>query len=104
MPNKLQQRRLNLLWHGVQLAGNETEGYAELGGGAARAAGYQDTFGEGEYMQVFELDIQHLLDEDKAVEIDYAHTMHGVGGFVAYRLTPEGRQMLFDEGYPVTST
>jgi len=79
---------------------SDQEGYARLTGDTARAAGYQEAFGEREYMEVLEFDIDQLL-EDGAVEVDRGHRMYGVGRFIPYRLTPEGRRMLFHGGYPI---
>jgi hypothetical protein len=98
MYDDLKRRRLRLLYQGVRLA--EQEGYAQLNGATAIAAGYQGDFGELEYMRILELDIDQLL-KDKAIEADREHRMYGVGGFVPYRLTPEGRQMLLNGGYPL---
>jgi len=98
MYDNLKKRRLNLLWQGVLLAGQE--GHAELGGAAARAASYREAFGERQYMEVLEFDVEQLL-KDRAVEVAYEHRMYGAGDFTLYRLTSEGRRMLFHEGFPI---
>jgi hypothetical protein len=95
----LQARRLKLLYKGVQLGGKE--GYVELTAVAARAAGYEEVYGD-DYYDVFELYLKWLQEKDGAVEVDVNHRGYGdVVGLVPYLLTDDGRRMLSKAGYSV---
>jgi hypothetical protein len=97
MFENLKLRRLNLLWYGLQAS--TAAGVFELEANVARAAGYEEVYGEPDYMDVLAYDVERLEHSDRAiVQATHDHS-YGLQNIRLYKLTAVGRQMLIDEGF-----
>jgi hypothetical protein len=101
MFDNLKRRRLNLLWYGLHAS--TAAGVFELGVNVARAAGYEEVYGEPDYMDVLAYDIERLEHSDRAIVQATHNHSYGLQNIRLYKLTAVGRQMLIDEGFILDS-
>ena len=95
-------RRVELLWQALQQIKPNYEQPFEIGYEAAKAASLVERYGDADYYKVLEQDIRWLENTDKAIEEVVNERAANLPGYTpSYRLTFEGRQMLFDAGKPI---
>ena len=91
MLDDLKARRLNLLWHALQLSPDGR--VITLDDLPAHNAGYTDN-------HVLYFDINELERAGAVIEAT-DHRSSGLAGITPYYITDEGLKMLLEAGYPV---
>jgi hypothetical protein len=88
-------RRLNLLWEAYKSVPKGQP--VILDGNLARAAKYDEDYGEQRYYRVFEFDVEQLEKEDGAITPATDHRGYAISQGTLYWITDRGMEMLLRE-------